>query len=81
VVAFSGTAMVYFPFISVEVQIVVPFTWIVTPGIAPSPSTVEETVPVMTFVWANRVETPANTNKTISRINFFIRFRFRFKFM
>ena len=51
-----------------------------TPGIAPSPSVAEVTVPVMTFVCAHRVLAPANTNKTKNRNSFFIRLRFRLKF-
>jgi hypothetical protein len=59
---------------------VVPLTNTDTPGIAPSPSVAEVTVPVMTFVCAHRVLAPANTNKTKNRNSFFIRLRFRLKF-
>jgi hypothetical protein len=51
--------MVYFPLMSVRAPIVVPGTETDTPGIAPSPSTEEVTVPVMTFVCAHRVVAPA----------------------
>jgi hypothetical protein len=80
VVAFSGTFNEYLPSASVAVATVVPLTNTVTLGIVPSPSVAEVTVPVMTFVCAQSVLAPANTNKTKNRNNFFIRRRFRLKF-
>jgi hypothetical protein len=57
--------MVYFPLMSVRAPIVVPGTETDTPGIAPSPSTEEVTVPVMTFVCAHRVVAPAKQSAEI----------------
>jgi hypothetical protein len=51
-VAFCGAVSEYLPSTPVMVPTVVPVTETDTPGTAPSPSTEEVTVPVMTLVCA-----------------------------
>jgi len=79
VLEFCGTLREKLPLASVKAPRVVPGTVTDTPGIGPSPSTAEVTVPVTVLVCAISAVTPVHRNNTNNRISFFIRSSFRFK--